>query len=185
VLLARTDPTVETLARYVLDTALDPEAAADADRPARRCGVLVTDAVTSRTVLLLVRYRLHLTLPTARGIRPLVAEEARVLGFRGPAGDPEWLDEEAVARQLAARPTGNVAADLAAEDLRRVTDRLDLLAPHLATEGDRLAANLLTSHRRVREAAGSTGALIRRGLTVTAQHPADVLGVYLHLPAGA
>ncbi len=185
VLLARTDPTVETLARYVLDTALDPEAAADADRPARRCGVLVTDAVTSRTVLLLVRYRLHLTLPTARGIRPLVAEEARVLGFRGPAGDPEWLDEEAVARQLAARPTGNVAADLAAEDLRRVTDRLHLLAPRIAAEGDRLAGNLLTSHRRVREAAGSTGALVRRGLTVTAQHPADVLGVYLHLPAGS
>jgi superfamily II DNA or RNA helicase len=183
VLLARTDPTVETLARYVLDTALDPEAAADADRPARRCGVLVADAVTSRTVLLLVRYRLHLTLPTTHGIRPLVAEEARVLGFRGPAGDPEWLDEESVARQLTARPTGNVAADLAAEDLRRITDRLHLLAPHIAAEGDRLAANLLTSHRRVREAAGSTGALVRRGLTVTAQHPADVLGVYLHLPA--
>jgi superfamily II DNA or RNA helicase len=183
VLLARTDPTVEALARYVLDTALDPQAAADADRPARRCGVLVTDAVTSRTVLLLVRYRLHLTLPTARGLRPLVAEEARVLGFCGPASDPEWLDEEAVARQLAARPTGNVAADLAAEDLRRVTDRLHLLAPHIAAEGDRLAATMLASHRRVREAAGSTGALVRRGLTVTAQHLADVLGVYLHLPA--
>lgn len=181
--LTRTDPVVETLARHVLDTALD--AGAGGDRPARRCGVLVTDAVTSRTVLLVVRYRLHLTLPTATGRRAQIAEEARVLAFTGPLTDPQWLPPEEVTAQLVARPTGNLPRDLATEDLRRVLARLDRLTDHLDGEGDRLAADLLASHRRVREAAGSTGELVRRGLAVTAQRPADILGVYLHLPAGA
>ncbi len=180
--LARTDPTVETLARYVLDTALDP--ASGTARPARRCGVLRTDAVAARTVLLLLRYRLSLVLPTGSRRRAVVAEEARVLGFRGPVGEPEWLTYDEVAGQLAARPAGNFPPDLAVAEIRRILDRLDRVAAHLNAEGDRLAADLLASHRRVREAAGSTGALVRRGLSVSAHHPPDVLGVYIHLPAG-
>jgi superfamily II DNA or RNA helicase len=182
VVLVRTDDTVEALARYVLDTALDPISVDPEDRPARRCGVMVTDAVDRRTVLLLVRYRFHLTLPGRDTVRPQVAEEARVIAFTGTPAEPIWLDDARVGEQLAARPAANYPHDLAAIDLRRVTTRLDTLAPHLDGYGDRLAADLLASHRRVREAAGSTGNLIRRGLTVTAQRPADVLGVYLHLP---
>ncbi|SNQ46590.1 DNA/RNA helicase, superfamily II, SNF2 family [Frankia canadensis] len=181
--LTRTDPTVETLARYVLDTALDPIGVDEADRPARRCGVMVTDAADVRTVLLLVRYRLHLTLPGRTGPRPQVAEEARIVGFTGTPTDPTWLDDDQVAAQLAARPVANYPRDLAAADLRRLTARLDGLTAHLTEVGETLAADLLASHRRVREAAGSTGNLVRRGLTVTAQRPADILGVYLHLPA--
>ncbi len=182
--LTRTDPTMEALARYVLDTALDPVGVDEADRPARRCGVMVTDAAQVRTILLLLRYRLHLTLPGRTGPRPQVAEEARIVGFTGTPADPTWLDDDQVGAQLAARPVANYPRDLAVADLRRLTSRLDGLAGHLADVGDQLAADLLTSHRRVREAAGSTGNLVRRGLTVTAQRPADILGVYLHLPAG-
>jgi hypothetical protein len=145
--------------------------------------VLRTDAVAARTVLLLLRYRLSLVLPTGSRRRTVVAEEARVVGFHGPVGEPEWLTEDDIASQLAARPAGNFPSDLAAAEIRRILDRLDRLAAHLNTEGDRLAAQLLASHRRVREAAGSTGALVRRGLSVTAHHPPDVLGVYIHLPA--
>jgi superfamily II DNA or RNA helicase len=181
--LARTDPIVETLARYVLDTALDP--ASGTARPARRCGVLLTDAVRARTVLLLLRYRLSLVLPTGSRRRTVVAEEARILGFRGTVGNPEWLTDDEVAVQLSARPAANFPPDLAAGEIRRVLDRLDRLTTHLTAEGDRLAAQLLASHRRVREAAGSTGALVRRGLSVSAHHPPDVLGVYLHLPVTA
>jgi superfamily II DNA or RNA helicase len=180
--LTRTDPTVETLARYILDTALDPDAGTD--RPARRSGVLLTDAVDTRTTLLLLRYRLQLTLPTATERRSMVVEEARLLAFRGSTGAPEWLPDNEVAALLEARSAGNLPRDLAAEDIRRVQSRLARLDHQLDDEGDRLAAELLASHRRVREAAGSTGELIRRGLTVTAQRPADILGVYLYLPAG-
>jgi hypothetical protein len=53
-----------------------------------------------------------------------------------------------------------------------------VLAPALDAAADRLAEELLASHRRVREAAG----VVRRGLRVAAQKPVDVLGVYVHLP---
>ena len=46
---------------------------------------------------------------------------------------------------------------------------------------DGLADRLRAAHLRVREAAGQR---VRRQVTVTAQKPADVLGVYLYLPGG-
>jgi superfamily II DNA or RNA helicase len=83
--LARTDPTVEAVARYTLDTALDPTGD---ERLASRAGVMRTRAVERRTTLLLVRYRLHLDLPTPAGVRQLVAEEARFLATRGRPRPP-------------------------------------------------------------------------------------------------
>jgi len=97
VAMVRTDPVVGALAGYVLDAALDT--AAIGPRPARRCGVIRTGAVTVRTTLLLVRYRFHLTLPSRTGERQLVAEDARlqfdarwVLGLP-PKGESElaWV----------------------------------------------------------------------------------------------
>ena len=64
--------------------------------------------------------------------------------------------------------------------MRRILDQLSVVDAHLDTYGDELAAELLESHRRVRTASGE----IVRGLRVTAQKPADVLGVYVYLPAG-
>ena len=54
-------PGVGAVAGLRPHAALDAEAAGH--RPARRCGVIRTEAVTGRTTLLLVRYRFHLTLP--------------------------------------------------------------------------------------------------------------------------
>src|SRR5690606_30132795 len=93
--LDRTDPHITALARYLLESALDQTLPAD-QRPARRSGVMRTAAVTKRTTLLLVRYRLHVTLPppSATPDRPphkTVAEEARLLAFRGAPDAAEWL----------------------------------------------------------------------------------------------
>ena len=55
-------------------------------RPARRCGVMRTSAVTRRTTLLLVRFRMHLELPGRDDRRQVVAEDAQVLAYRGRAG---------------------------------------------------------------------------------------------------
>ncbi|MFD1320489.1 hypothetical protein [Micromonospora sonneratiae] len=60
-------------------------------------------------------------------------------------------------------------------DLGSVTD-------HPAATADTLADDLRSAHIRVREAAGQR---VRRQITVTAQKPADVLGVYVCLPAGS
>jgi superfamily II DNA or RNA helicase len=181
-LLSRTDATVEALARHVLDAALDPTVPDD-QRPAKRAGVMRTSGVTTRTTLLLVRFRFHADIPLADGgTRPLVVEDARLLGFTGAPDQATWLDDAEVESLVLAQPSGNVPADMAATAAGRVLDHLDAAAGHLDQVADDLAAQVLDSHRRARAGAGAA----RRGLKVVAQKPADILGAYVYLPvAGA
>jgi hypothetical protein len=181
--LQRTDPTVGAIARHVLDAALDP-AIARPDRAARRCGIVVSDAVSTTTTVLLVRFRLHLTLPGRTGPRAQVAEEARVLAFTGTPANPTWLAMADVDRVLAAKPTGNTPADAAANIMSHVLGALGALEPHLNRVAADLADTLRDAHIRVRTAARGdrAGALSIRGLTVEPQLPADILGAYLYRP---
>jgi hypothetical protein len=182
VLLARTSPGVEAIAAYVLDAALDPAALPGdlARRLARRAGVFRTQAVRVRTTMLLLRHRLHLTLPGREQTRLLVAEDAEVVAFTGRPDAPVWLPDDAVADLLAApaHATGNDG--LARDALERARAGLAGLQPALDARGDALAERLLGAHRRVRETAGG---MLRRGLAVQPIRPADVLGLYVYLPA--
>ncbi|MEU5146760.1 helicase-related protein [Streptomyces yangpuensis] len=175
--LVRTDPVVGALAAHVLNAALDTQA--DGARPARRCGVITTDAVTTRTTLLLVRYRFHLTLPSRTGEKQLVAEDARLLAFQGSPKNAVWLSPEEAIALLDATATENTDPYFGERTMTRILDQLPEASDHLAAYGDELAADLDASHRRVRAASGE----IVRGLTVTAQKPADILGAYVYLPA--
>ncbi|MFH9617129.1 helicase-related protein [Streptomyces pratensis] len=176
VALVRTDPAIGAIASYVLDSALD--AGTSGPRPARRCGVVTTDAVTTRTTLLLVRYRFHLTLPSRTGERQLVAEDARLLAYEGAPSRARWLDDDAATALLEARAAGNTHELAARNAIARDLGGLPDLAGHLTEYGTRLAAELDASHRRVRKANEE----IVRGLKVVPQEPADVLGVYVYLP---
>ncbi|MEV5410025.1 helicase-related protein [Thermopolyspora sp. NPDC052614] len=191
--LVRTDPMVRALARTVLDTALDGTG------PARRCGVVRTGAVPLRTVLLLVRYRFHVTLPGrpgSGGSRTIIAEDAQIIGYRGGASGREWLTDEEIEAVLAAEPE-NTLPELVQRTAERVIGELVAetkddetgmvsreptpeFAEALRARGDALAARLAEAHQRVRGVIGSG----TRGLKVTPNHPADVLGVYVYLPAG-
>ncbi|MFE9938349.1 DEAD/DEAH box helicase [Streptomyces hirsutus] len=174
--LVRTDPAIGAVASYVLDSALDANALGP--RPARRCGVVTTDAVTTRTTLLLVRYRFHLTLPSRTGERQVVAEDARLLAYEGLPQRARWLDDDAATALLAARATANTHEQRARNQITRDLDALPDFAAHLTEYGTRLAAELDASHRRVRKANEE----IVRGLKVVPQEPADVLGVYVYVP---
>ncbi|WDZ88925.1 DEAD/DEAH box helicase [Nocardiopsis sp. HUAS JQ3] len=174
--LVRTDPVVGALASHVLDAALDPDTSGP--RPARRCGVVRTAAVGKATTLLLVRYRFHLTLPSRHGTRQLVAEDARLLAFRGAPDRAEWLGPAEAAALLEARPDANTEPESAQRRMTRVLEGLPALNDHLAAHGRELAEELADSHRRVRGASGE----IRRGLKVEPQEPADILGAYVYLP---
>lgn len=178
VALVRTDPVVGAVAGYVLNAALDKEAGGP--RPARRCGVIRTAGVATRTTLVLVRYRFHLTLPTRVGERQLVAEDARLLAFAGSPASASWLSDEQALGLLDVVPGANTDPDFGERTVARVLDGLAATAGHLDDYGERLAAELLASHRRVRSAAGE----IVRGVQVAAQRPADILGVYVYLPVG-
>ncbi|MEU9178917.1 DEAD/DEAH box helicase [Streptomyces sp. NPDC048550] len=175
--LVRTDPVVGALAAHVLNAALDREA--DGARPARRCGVVTTDAVTTRTTLLLVRYRFHLTLPSRSGEKQLVAEDARLLAFQGAPKNAVWLSQEEAVALLDASATENTDFHYGERTMTRILDQLPAVSDHLSAYGEELAAELDASHRRVRAVTGE----FVRGLAVTAQQPADVLGAYVYLPA--
>src|SRR5690606_14657777 len=78
--LSRTHPYVEGLARYVMDTALDPLLSDDAI--ARRCGVVRTRAVDEATTLLLLRFRFHIeTKRRGEESTPMLAEDVQVVGL--------------------------------------------------------------------------------------------------------
>lgn len=176
--LVRTDPAVAAIADFVLNGALDDTIDAD-HRPARRLGVMRTSAVTKRTTLLLARFRFQLRMPSRHGARHLVAEDARLLAFQGSPANPTWLDDEATAALLAAEPATNTGTEFARNSAKLILDGLAGLDDHLDTTADRLAERLADSHQRVR---AETGRKSSTTLNVTAQRPADLLGVYVYLP---
>ncbi len=173
--LHRTDAAVEAIASYVLESALDPALPAAA-RPARRCAVVRTAAVDTRTTLLLVRYRFHLTLPSRTGERTAVAEDAATLGFTSRDGVLSWLDPAAVGALLDAPPSGNVGNP--EQYLTSALRQLPQVQVHLDAHGQALAEQIRAAHRRVRAASGA----VVRGLGVRAESPPDVLGVYVFVP---
>ena len=176
-LLARTDPTVEAIARYVLDAALDP-LLPDVVRPARRAAVTRTTAVATVTTLLVVRFRVELVVPGSRRTITQVAEDAQFLGFTASGDDISWLDATATDELLLARPTGNVNDDLAAAQLQRALGRLPALQAHLVTRGEAIATEAIEAHRAVRRSSH----VALRGLQARLLPPPDVLGVYVYLP---
>lgn len=176
--LHRTDDAVEAVARYVLESALDPQVP-DHERPARRCAVVRTSEVTTATTLLVVRYRFRVMVPGRDESRSSVAEQVATLAFTGAPGDPVWLPEADVERLLAAKASGNVPSQQAAHFMQRTLDGMDHLRPALMRHGDELATELVASHRRVRKAAQAAST---RGLSVEGQGEPDVLGTYHFLP---
>lgn len=171
--LSRTDPFVAGLASYVLDRALD----GGADAVARRCGMVRTKAVTTRTTLALVRYRFHLITTKAGVETPLLAEDCGLVAWAGPADNPTWLTPEEVTALFDATPGDNPGG--AVDFLNEAVAALDVIGQHLNDEAQRRADQLREAHTRVREAAKQGKVKIR----VEPQLPVDVLGVYVYLPA--
>lgn len=196
--LFRTDPAVRAVARYVLDSALDQNLSEN-DRPARRLGVIRTTDVDHRTVLLLVRYRFRLTLPSPRRTgrtkgepRELVAEDAQLLAWRtAPEGTREWLTDEQTAALLAAAPDRNTIPSMRDQQIVRALDELDEVRDQLESHGHDVARRLEAAHQRVREAAGergrARGAAAARGITAEPAGEPDLLGVYVYVkrPGGS
>jgi superfamily II DNA or RNA helicase len=175
--LSRTHPLVEKLATYVVDTALDPLL----EGVAKRAGVMRTHAVTTRTTLLLARFRYHLITTRGGESWQLLAEEALPLAFTGAPEDASWLPSEATEPLLEAEPSGNVAHAQAQAFLQRVIDGFDHVRPILEGTARGRSEALQGAHARVRSASGAKGLRYK----VEPLLPPDVLGVYVYLPAPA
>jgi hypothetical protein len=108
---------------------------------------------------------------------PLLAEDADLLAFEGAPDQARWLDRDQAERLLLAAPTGNVLPEQIRIFLQGVLDGMSHLTSRLDQACDERAEALLGAHRRVRQAARARGTL-----RVEAQHPPDILGIYVLLP---
>jgi hypothetical protein len=172
--LSRTHPFVENLASFVFNSALDPLI----DSTARRCGVIRTKAVTTRTTLILLRLRYHIITTKHNVENRLLAEDCEIMAFTGSPQNAVWIDNETAESILLATPDENVNSDQAKEFIRKVIDAMDFLNPHIEKTVNQRGEAILDAHKRVRLAARQTGVSHK----VEPQLPPDVLGVYIYLP---
>jgi hypothetical protein len=177
VYLSRTHPYVEGLAAHVMDTALDEKV----DGVARRCGAIRTAAVQTRTTLLVVRFRFYVVSRRERRTWRQLAEECRLLAFRGAPDQAEWLDDREGEGLLDAEPVANILPEQASDFVRRVCDAFDGLRTQLEEEARRRAPALVEAHSRVRKAANVPGL----AYDAEPQLPPDILGIYVLLPVPA
>ena len=175
--LARTDPDVEAIAAFVLDAALDPKSLpADlGKRLARRAGVFRSPVATRRVTVLLLRHRMHLSVPGRTGTTQHVVEHAQMVGV---TIDGQWLPESQV-MTLVESPASATGNDQAAIDqIERSLEQLPSLAGDLDQFANEVAEQTEQAHRRVRRAIADR----LRGLKVEPILPVDVLGVWVYLP---
>lgn len=169
--LHRSHPVITVLADHLLETALQGDTSITA-----RCAATVTDAVEVVTTVVLLRLRHQLSYVRRRQPFQMLAEESVTLAIEGRQ-NPRWLADEAVARLLECRPTGNLPREAAS---REIQQSLALLAEHHqrleALAQDRANA-LLADHERVRQAARDIGQH-----SVKPCLPVDVVGVFVLLP---
>jgi superfamily II DNA or RNA helicase len=176
--LNRAHPVIGALASFTLDTALGES---PQNRAASRCGAIITSAVQRRTVLLLLRLRIHLEAKRKQGRdSELLVEEAVIRAFTGSAAAPAWLSEQETEALLDAAPAGNVAPDQARTVIARQLAAIPELQPRLDEIAESRTAEALAAHRRVRAEAKRDA-----GLTARPQLPGDVLGLYVYLPVAA
>lgn len=187
VVLPRTHPFVATLARHITDPAMDRHVR-QADRPAARLGVTLTDAVDTRTWLLTLRFRFDLD--TRRRVRQddgtyrtdaatHLVEDVHVIGIA--AGG--LLDDDQVKALTAAAPVGNLPESdrhrIAEQALSRITGSWAGLVEEATLRRGEL---LEEQHLAARTAIDKE----RRGLGAAQVHPhpnPDVLAITCLIPA--
>jgi hypothetical protein len=150
--------------------------ARDARPVASRCGVVATSAVSTRTTLLVARFRYHLQIAGA-DTDTILCEEIVPLACTGPADAPQWLTPEDGEHLLAARPERNLIQTALDQQLGLLLPALPNFQQALAPVAAQRAAAQLATHERVREAARTKGRL-----TVQPVLPVDILGAYVLLP---
>ena len=175
-IVARSHPLPGTLADMLFEGALDP--ASSSVPSLGRAGAWPTTAVKTVTTVALLRLRYKLTVH-GRKERLLVAEEATT--FASDVSEPSRVLTGEAARVLLDEPASDDLASVARQRLiSRAIDQMPALidGPIAAYARERAKA-LSSDHARVRAAATGSARV-----TVEPVLPADVIGLYVLVPAG-
>jgi superfamily II DNA or RNA helicase/ribosomal protein S17E len=173
--LNRTHPFVETLATYLVDTALDSVTPGIA----KRAGAIRTDAVKTRTTILLVRFRYDLTTHFKESQGSRLVEECALLAYEGAPDSAKWLDNNVAERLLNAEPKVNIYPEQATNFIQKIVDNIDILKFDIHKEAEKRAQDIIDAHQRVRSAAKIKGISYK----IEPKLPADIIGIYVFLPA--
>ena len=169
--LTRAHPLVANLAGYVLESALDPVG----DQPiASRSGAAVSREVAKVTRIYLLRLRHRLDVRK----RALVVEETQAVAAIGAGESAQWITEPAeVEKLLHFIPSSNLTATAVQNAVRRATEFAAAQTNWFNDFASKRAEELLSDHRRVRDASGDRGKF-----AVSPILPVDVMGVFVLLP---
>jgi hypothetical protein len=173
--LGRTSPIIEGVAGWTLDQALDP-VARDTKPVASRCGVISTSAVSTRTTLLVARFRYHLQV-AGSAVETILSEEIVPLACTGSADSPQWVSTDESERLLTAKPERNLTQTAVDQQLGLLVPSLPKFQSSLLNVAGARAAAQLEAHERVREASRTKGRV-----SIQPVLPVDILGAYVLLP---
>lgn len=183
----RTHPMVERLSTWVMDASLDQAGSPQegALPVSARCGVMRTEAVSTRTTLLVLRMRYQIIRIFNRRETPMLAEECLSIAFKGAPGKAAsdasvWLEQPAVDALAKASASGNLEPAEQREHLAKILKACPELTPTLMELADKRKDMLLESHLRVKKESG-----IRSGDYRVEASPPDILALYLYLPGGS
>jgi superfamily II DNA or RNA helicase len=177
--VTRSHPLVHILADSLLEKTLDnfDENNLNND-PAvlGRLGCWISNQVASKTTVVLLRLRHQLVSQSQDRVRTLLVEEASSIGWVGKSSSD--LKEGSDVLTLLNSPSDKTPPKVLSERvLKEALDSLKDLGSAINKHAENRAQELLSDHRRVREAAGARGRY-----SVTSLLPPDVIGVFVILP---
>jgi hypothetical protein len=172
----RSHPLVAVLAETLLARTLGDAGTEDADDPGvlGRIGCWVSDAVESRTLVVLLRLRHQLTSQRQGTSATLLVEEATAIAWTTAA---EPLEGAAALALLAPTPRADLPLHVRDRAVTQALASLGVRRGDLDAFAERRSAALLADHRRVRQAAKAGGSYGAKALL-----PPDVVGLFVLLP---
>ncbi|MCB1615600.1 MAG: DEAD/DEAH box helicase [Pseudomonadales bacterium] len=172
----RTHPLVSHLADYLTELAMNGEAT----NKVARAGAIYSKAISSKTTVYLLRLRSRLTIKRTQASQQtaseLLAEEALAMAIDGK-GEQQLLSKAEVVALMQVPPTKNMTPEARVRELTQAIAHAEELEGTFAQLANQRAQQVLSDHRRTREAADARGSYI-----VQPQLPVDVMGVYVLVP---
>lgn len=178
----RSHPLVAVLAETLLERSLSSDGDLDSPSVLGRVGCWVSDAVTARTTLVLLRLRHQLVTRRGRRENTLLVEEATGLAWVGQSGLAIYATEALA--QLAGPPLADVPQHVREREAAKALALLAERSADIERFTKQRAEVLLEDHLRVRAAAyrGEKADLRDRSASVEALPRPDVIGVFVLLP---
>ena len=178
--VTRSHPLVQILADSLLEQTLDHfDERKNLNDPAvlGRLGCWISSKVKSKTTIVLLRLRHQLVSQSQNRTRTLLVEEASSVAWEGKVAS-ELIEGAAVLDLLNHPPDKDPPKALCDRVFQEAINSVKDLGTSMNRHAERRAQELLSDHRRVREAADARGRY-----SVTTLLPPDVIGIFVMLPA--